>query len=40
MKQLKNLFSDKSTPCIDIEDFVELYITEKSNKETTTKTLK
>ncbi len=34
------LFTDKSTSCIDIADFIELHITEKSNKETTTKTLK
>lgn len=34
------LFSDKSTSYIDIADFVEIHITEKSNKETTTETLK
>ena len=34
------LFSDKSTSYIDIANFVEIHITEKSNKETTTETLK
>ncbi|MBP1838705.1 IS1595-like element ISFoal1 family transposase [Formosa algae] len=34
------VFTDKSTSYIDISDFVELHITEKSNKETTEKTLK
>ena len=34
------LFSDKSTSYIDIADFVEIHITEKSNKETTTETLR
>lgn len=34
------LFSDKSTSYIDIADYVEIHITEKSNKETTTETLK
>jgi transposase-like protein len=34
------LFSDKSTSYIDIADFVEIHITGKSNKETTTETLK
>lgn len=34
------VFSDKSTSYIDIADLVELHITEKSDKETTTDTLK
>ena len=34
------LFSDKSTSYIDIADFVEIHITEKFNKETTTETLR
>lgn len=34
------LFTDKSTSYIDIADYVEIHITEKSNKETTTETLK
>lgn len=34
------VFSDKSTSYIDISNFVELHITEKSNKETTKETLK
>lgn len=34
------LFSDKSTSYIDIADLVEIHVTEKSNKETTTETLK
>ena len=34
------LFSDKSTSYIDIANFVEIHITERSNKETTTETLK
>ena len=34
------VFSDKSTSYIDIADLVELHITEKSTKETTTDTLK
>jgi len=34
------LFTDKSTSYIDIADLVEIHITEKSNKETTTETLK
>ena len=34
------LFTDKSTSYIDIADFVEIHVTEKSNKETTTETLK
>ncbi len=34
------LFTAKSTSYIDIADFIELHITEKSNEETTTKTLK
>ena len=32
--------TDKSTSYVDIADFVELHITEKSNKETTKETLK
>jgi hypothetical protein len=47
MKLLKNqfqrkvfFFSDKSTSYIDIADLVEIHIKEKSNKETTTETLK
>lgn len=34
------VFTDKSTSYVDIADFVELHITEKSNKETTKDTLK
>ena len=34
------VFTDKSTSYVDIADFVELHITEKSNKETTKETLK
>tara|TARA_R110002126_G_scaffold36321_1_gene110652 strand:+ start:870 stop:1586 length:717 start_codon:yes stop_codon:yes gene_type:complete len=34
------VFTDKSTSYVDISDFVELHITEKSNKETTKETLK
>jgi hypothetical protein len=34
------VFSDKSTSYIDIADYVELHITEKSDKETTNETLK
>ena len=34
------VFTDKSTSYIDIADFVELHITEKSDKETTKETLK
>jgi len=34
------LFTDKSTSYIDIADYVEIHITEKSNKETTTQTLR
>ena len=34
------VFSDKSTSYVDIADLVELHITEKSDKETTTETLK
>ncbi|RAV30754.1 IS1595 family transposase [Sinomicrobium soli] len=34
------VFSDKSTSYVDIADYVELHITEKSNKETTKETLK
>ena len=34
------LFTDKSTSYIDIADYVEIHITEKSNKETTTETLR
>jgi len=34
------LFTDKSTSYIDIVDYVEIHITEKSNKETTTETLR
>lgn len=34
------VFSDKSTSYVDIADFVELHITEKSDKETTKETLK
>ena len=34
------LFTDKSTSYIDIADYVEIHITEKSNKETTVETLK
>lgn len=34
------VFTDKSTSYIDIADFIELHITEKSNKETTKETLK
>lgn len=34
------VFSDKSTSYIDIADLVELHITEKSDKETTTETLR
>ena len=39
---LKKAFyiTDKSTSYIDIADFVKIHVTEKSNKETTTKTLK
>ncbi|SIT96750.1 ISXO2-like transposase domain-containing protein, partial [Epilithonimonas bovis DSM 19482] len=32
--------TDKSTSYVDISDFVELHITEKSDKETTNETLK
>jgi hypothetical protein len=37
-----NLFSftEKSSSYIDITDYVEIHITEKSNKETTTETLR
>lgn len=34
------VFTDKSTSYVDIADFIELHITEKSNRETTKKTLK
>jgi transposase-like protein len=34
------VFTDKSTSYIDISDFIELHIMEKSNKETTKETLK
>lgn len=34
------LFTDKSTSYIDIADYVEIHIKEKSNKETTTETLR
>jgi transposase-like protein len=34
------LFTDKSTSYIDIADYVEIHITEKSNKEPTTETLR
>lgn len=34
------VFTDKSTSYVDIADFVELHITEKSSKETTKETLK
>lgn len=34
------VFTDKSTSYVDIADFVELHITEKSDKQTTTETLK
>ncbi len=34
------LFTDKSTSYIDIADYVEIHITQKSNKETTTETLR
>ena len=34
------LFTDRSTSYIDIADYVEIHITEKSNKETTTETLR
>jgi hypothetical protein len=34
------LFTDKSTSFIDIANYVEIHITEKSNKETTVETLK
>ncbi|MEN5133469.1 transposase, partial [Elizabethkingia anophelis] len=34
------VFTDKSTSYVDIADFVELHITEKSNKETTKEILK
>lgn len=34
------VFTDKSTSYVDISDFVELHITEKSSKETTKETLK
>ena len=33
------VFSDKSTSYVDIANFVEVHVTEKSTKETTTKTL-
>jgi len=33
------VFSDKSTSYVDISNFVEVHVTEKSSKETTTKTL-
>ena len=34
------VFTDKSTSYVDISDFVELHVTEKSDKETTNETLK
>lgn len=34
------VFTDKSTSYVDIADFVELHVTEKSNKQTTKETLK
>lgn len=34
------VFTDKSTSYVDISDFVELHITEKSDKQTTKETLK
>lgn len=34
------VFSDQSTPYVDIADFVELHITEKSDRQTTRETLK
>jgi hypothetical protein len=34
------VFSDKSTSYVDISDFVELQMTEKSDKQTTAETLK
>ena len=33
------VFSDKSTSYVDISNFVEVHVTEKSSKETTTRTL-
>lgn len=38
--QASIVFSDKSTTYIDIADYVEIHISEKSNKETTVSTLK
>ena len=38
--EISILFSDKSTSYIDIADYVEIHIKEKSNKETTTETLR
>jgi hypothetical protein len=40
ISQKSILFTDKSTSYIDIADYVEIHITEKSNKETTTETLR
>lgn len=34
------VFTDRSTSFVDITDFVELHVTEKSNRETTEDTLK
>ena len=40
LDQKSIVFTDKSTSYVDIADFVELHITEKSSKETTKETLK
>ncbi len=40
LEQKSIVFTDKSTSYVDIADFVELHITEKSSKETTKETLK
>jgi len=36
----KYVFTDKSTSYVDIADFIELHITEKSSEQTTKETLK
>jgi transposase-like protein len=40
VKEESIIFTDKSTSYVDISDFVELHITEKSSKETTKETLR
>jgi len=39
-EQKSSVFSDKSTSYVDISDYVEIYMSEKSDKKTTKTTLK